>query len=54
MKLANPVVICLNLLRVSSSTFSGNNASINFQFGVFNNNLKHFTMGKLEKVKIET
>ena len=54
MKLANPVVICLNLLRVSSSRFSGNNASINFQFGVFNNNLKHFTMGKLEKVKIET
>ena len=52
-RLHNPVVICLNLLNVSSSKFSENNASINFQFGVYNNNLKHFTMGKLEKVIIE-
>ena len=26
-------------------------AAVSFQFGVFNNNLKHFTMGKLEKVR---
>ena len=59
-RLHNPVVICLNLLQVAATNTSDTAAdrdtppppaAVSFQFGVFNNNLKHFTMGKLEKVR---
>ena len=61
-RLHNPVVICLNLLQVAATNTATSDtaadrdtppppAAVSFQFGVFNNNLKHFTMGKLEKVR---
>ena len=56
-KLTNPVVICLNLVQVSlldNSQYQGRDARLNFQFGVFNNSLNHFTVGKLEKVSFVT
>ena len=48
-KLHNPVVICLNLLQSTSET-DGADLSVQFQFGVFNNDLGHYTMGRLEQV----
>ena len=52
-RLHNPVVICLNLLQ-SASESEGADLNVQFQFGVFNNDLGHYTMGKLDQVITKT
>ena len=49
-RLHNPVVICLNLLKAASESDSEADLKVQFQFGVFNNDLGHYTMGNIEQV----
>jgi len=52
-RLHNPVVICLNLLQ-SASESEGADLNVQFQFGVFNNDLGHYTMGKLDQASVNS
>ena len=54
-RLHNPVVICLNLIQSSSDGLdTAGEVSVHFQFGVFNHDMGHYTMGKIDQVNFHS